>query len=262
MRSIRTALRFIELVGVLIWLRHETPAQNWGPLEGSVSPTSAVTHEAMMELCETGLGLGMQVPAVSGSAGSTTIGGVSTLEYDVSKLDPNVNYSGYAVCGATGCQIAFDISTWTTDALTPPIDADVLVSFVATAYHELAHTYYATLFSQWCVEHAAACSAFAACIQTLTDSAGNNLEYNAETNNPCAEAYANGTEASRLCQDKLAICDNETLAAADKQALIAELDAEISAAREKCNSQSLDCAICGGPSMPAGFSCTSDCSCS
>ncbi|HEX5009963.1 MAG TPA: hypothetical protein VFY71_06140 [Planctomycetota bacterium] len=237
-------------------------AQNWGPLQGHVVPTTADTHMAIVDLCNAGLNAGMNSPAVGGSAGSTTVGGVSTLQFDHSKLDPGQNYAGYTVCTSSGCQIAFDVADWTSAALTPPIDADVLVGFIATAYHELAHVEYTSYFSSWCDNHATACQSFSDCIATLTDIEGNNLGYDADTNNPCSEAYANGNTANKLCQDKLDVCANGDLTQSVKDALIAQLDAEIQDAVNKCNSQSTDCAICGGPPMPQTFlGCGSACPC-
>lgn len=168
---------------------------NWGPLTGKVSVTTADTHAAMDAICSASQDAGMSTPDVAGGPGSTTVGGTSALTFDRSKLTPgNDNFDAYFSCNGSGCAIAFDVSGWTALALTPPIDADVLVRFVASAYHELAHVAYQQYFSGWCASHSSACSDFQDCIQTLTDSEGNNLGYNAQ-NNPCSEAYANGKEA-------------------------------------------------------------------
>lgn len=255
---------FLSIRAVVLVLALGSAAQphDWGALGNAVTPTTSAGHSALTTLTSTASSLGMSPPAVGGSAGSTTVGGVPTFQFNASSSSPNTNYVGYTTWNAQdGAAIAFDVSQWTTGALTPPIDYFLLVEYVATAYHELAHTVYTPYFADWCSNNPSACSSFKTCIAGLTNPDGTSKGYG-DFNNPCNEAYANGVEFDKLCNDKKAICQNPDLPAAEKAKLIAELDAAMKKAKEDCEAQSADCSACSGPPMPAGWpGCGSTCDC-
>ena len=149
--------------------------------------------------------------------------------------------------------MALDASQWTDANLQPPIDKHVIANFLYITYHEAAHLVYAPFFAAWCASSSTSCNNFASCIEGLTDAEGNSKNYDKDSNNPCAEAYANDSTSQNLCINKMQVCQNGDLTQEQKDAMIAELDAGIAAANSRCAEQSADCVNCGGPPMPSGF---------
>ena len=87
--------------------------------------------------------------------------GIPAYEFEKT---PGANYDGFASYDPVdGPAIAFNISDW--KHLTPPIDASIVVAYVATAYHEVAHATYEAFFSDWCANNSALCTAFKTCLE-------------------------------------------------------------------------------------------------
>lgn len=221
-----------------------TAQGGWGPLTGAVQPASGATQASLVMLTSAASSVGMSPPA---SPDGSTLAGVPTFEFNL----PDSNYAGYFTDDAgTGPAIAFNTSDW--GNLQEPLDPHLVVQYVATAYHELAHVNYGAFYGNWCLQNPFACSSFADCIAGLTHPGGEPKGYSALEDNPCSEAYANGVTAASLCEDKLAICENGDLSPVQREAFLDEIDLAMAQVAADCEAQLTDCLLCDGP-MPGSF---------
>jgi hypothetical protein len=238
-------LQSFRLAAALALLASAAFAQ-FGP---GVTPTNDGTHGVMASLGAAAASVGMDVGAVGGQEGSTTVGGFAAWEYSAADLG-DVNVAG--MCSANGppFTIAFDTDHWTAGAIGPPPDWGVVAEFAGVAYHEQAHAVYEIWYDDWATQNPGAWAAFRECL--------NDHHF---SGNPCGEAYSSSASISNLCADKMALCDADWLDDQVQKDLLAGIDAWIANELSRCDLESFFCFICSGPMPPGWESCPDDCPC-
>jgi hypothetical protein len=232
---------------LLVAMVGSAAGHDWGPLTGAATQATGPTMASISTMHVAANDAGLSPPQLGPG---NTIGSVPIYEFAM----PNGNFEGFASDDQSqGFAIAFNTASWSDVALSPPIDISLVVKFVATAYHEIAHLTYIAWFNAWSAANPQASSNFASCIEALTTSEGESKGYDAEDNNPCNEAYANAMAAQRLCVDKLAVCTNDAIDCTERKEWMKHLDEAIADAKSNCATQAADCIGCQGPPFPPSY---------
>ncbi|HEX5010558.1 MAG TPA: hypothetical protein VFY71_09160 [Planctomycetota bacterium] len=206
-------------------------AQDFGAFKGAVFATSVTTHADLGTYATEAQQDGMSVPPVQGTAGHTTMGGISVCEFD-SSANPEMEFLGLTSNDSIPT-IAFNAHEFRLVAPYDNISINRTCRLVSAYYHEAAHFEYALFFNSWCESDPAACNAYKACVGGL-----NKYKDGAS---PCDEQYAYATEAAKLAEEICHVCNKADMPGLKKTLITGKLQKLQDEANSRCDAASADC---------------------